>query len=139
MNELKAVLAENPSWAICFDESDRMVVESLVRLAQENFPVEPKTQLPSEALILALLLLVRSVRLEHVALDLAEPAVARTLEFAGVLDGSHGDDPTFVHGHICLPSGRASAVDDRPTSNHQVNHLRRLPFDPWNHSESTNL
>ena len=49
------------------------------------------------------------------------------LAIAGVIDGSHGNDPTFVHGYIRLPSRRTSAVDDGPTSNYHVNHPRRLP------------
>jgi exodeoxyribonuclease V alpha subunit len=76
VNETTGRWRSRPSWAERFDESDRLLVDALVRRAAEADPgVLPLTANDDDALE-ALLQLARSLRLDHVALALDPEALA---------------------------------------------------------------
>ena len=71
MNELGTLFSSNPNWSLLFHEQDRMLVESMIRLASRE-GLEVSTLVEQSNAMLALLLLTKSVRLQHVALALDE-------------------------------------------------------------------
>ena len=69
MNELGTLFSSNPHWSLLFHEQDRMLVESMIRLASRE-GLEIAVLIEQSNAMLALLLLTKSVRLQHVALAL---------------------------------------------------------------------
>ncbi len=89
MNETTALWNDHSAWATIFSESDRLLVDSLVRRGSEVD--ERVLPLGDEdgALVCALLFLVRSMRLDHVALSLDEATLSRHVaEASSALDGA---------------------------------------------------
>ncbi len=70
MNELLVRWGANSSWEAYFDESDRLVVESLVRRANDENGEGRDLEIDDDEFLFTLLLLARASRLEHVALSL---------------------------------------------------------------------
>jgi exodeoxyribonuclease V alpha subunit len=85
MNELSGRWTNHPQWSICFDETDRLVVETLVRRAREA-RAHGAFQLSEsdDDFLFTLLLLSRATRLEHVALSLDHNELTRHLGELGI-------------------------------------------------------
>ncbi len=82
MNELTERWRSNSRWSELFDESDRLIVESLVRRVLDT---DESVHLgdADDPFILALLLLARATRLDHVALSLRPAALGEHLRGLG--------------------------------------------------------
>ena len=90
MNEIASRWLANPLWEQSFDESDRLVVESLVRRITVS-DVELQLSNGEDSFLLALLLLARATRLEHVALTLDANALLSHLHELNQDAERHGD------------------------------------------------
>ena len=45
-----------------------------------------------------------------------------------LIDHTNGDNPPVLNCNICLTTGRASSVNNNPTTNHDVEHLVPASF-----------
>jgi exodeoxyribonuclease V alpha subunit len=91
VNETTKLFRAHPHWSALFAESDRLLVDSLIRVAREsNVPVDDAVD---GDLAFAMLSLARAVRLEHVALSLSPDALARFVAEQAVGTVEHDEDP----------------------------------------------